>query len=83
MLTTIPVRKPNPQDFVRVHPSSEYRAALAVIELKEDREIYLLPPHIARELPGEFVMAMMFTTINRQGVLHLAGSAPRSRRSDQ
>lgn len=71
LLTTVPVRKPNPQDFVRVHPSPEYRAALAVIELKEDREIYLLTPSIARELPGEFSMVMLFTAINRQGVIHL------------
>ena len=30
-----------------------------------------MPPHIARELPGEFVMVMMHTTITRQGVLSL------------
>jgi hypothetical protein len=71
LLTTVPTRKPNPQDFVRVHPSPEYRAALAVIELKEDREIFLLTPSIARELPGEFAMVMLFTAINRQGVVHL------------
>jgi len=71
LLTTVPVRKPNPQDFVRVHPSPEYRAAFAVIELKEDREVYLLTPSIARELAGEFVMVMVFTGINRQGVVHL------------
>ena len=71
LLTTVPVRKPNPQDFVRVHPDPEYRATLAVIELKEDREIYLVTPPIARELPGEFVMVMLFTTINRQGVVRL------------
>ena len=71
LLTTVPVRKPNPQDFIRVHASAEYRAALAVIELKEDREIYLLTPAIARELPGEFNMVMLYTAINRQGVLHL------------
>ena len=71
LLTTIPVRKPNPQDFVRVHPDPKYRAALAVIEFKEEREIFLLPPNIANELPGEFVMAVMHTTINRQGVLSI------------
>ncbi len=71
LLTTVPVRKPNPQDFVRVHPGADYRAALAMIELKEDREMYLLMPEIARELPGEFMMAMTFTAINRQGVVHL------------
>jgi hypothetical protein len=56
---------------VRVHPGAEYREPLAVIELKDDREFYLLPPPIARELPGEFVMVMLFTAINRQGVVHL------------
>ena len=40
LLTTVPVRKPNPQDFVRVNPDPAFRAALAVIELKEDRETY-------------------------------------------
>ena len=71
LLTTVPVRKPNPQDFVRVHPAPEYRETLAVIELKDDREIYLLPPPIARELPGEFKTAVLHTAINRQGVVHL------------
>jgi hypothetical protein len=71
LLTTVPVRKPHPQEFIRVHPSPEYRAALAVIELKDDREIYLLTPDIARELPGEYVSVMLYTAINRQGVVFL------------
>jgi hypothetical protein len=71
LLTTVPVRKPNPQDFVRVHRDPEYRAALAIIELKEDREVYLVPSAVARELPGEFVMATVYTAINRQNVVHL------------
>jgi len=71
LLKTVPVRKPGPQDFERVHPSEEYREALAMIELKDDREFYLLPPSIAKQLPGEFVMVMLFTAINRQGVVHL------------
>jgi hypothetical protein len=71
VLTTIPVRRPNPQDFVRVHPDPEYRAPLAIIEVRDDREIYLVPPHIATELQGEFVMATLYTTISRQGVVYL------------
>jgi hypothetical protein len=71
LLTTIPVRKPSPQDFVRVHPDPEYRAVLAIIELKDDREIYLVPAPMARELPGEFAMATIYTAINRQGVVFL------------
>jgi hypothetical protein len=71
LLTTVPVRKPNPQDFVRVHPDSNYRMEFAVIELKDDREIYLLLLPIAKQLPGEFTMVTLYTTINRQGVVHL------------
>ena len=71
LVTTVPVRKPNPQDFVRVHADPAYRLALAVIELRDDREIYLLPPPIAQQLPGEYATATLYTTINRQGVVHL------------
>jgi hypothetical protein len=71
LLTTVPVRKPNRQEFIRIHPSPEYRAVLAMIELKEDREFYLLTPDIARELPGEYVSVMLYTAINRQGVVFL------------
>jgi hypothetical protein len=71
LLTTVPVRKPNPQDFVRVHPSPEYRGTFAVIELKDEREIYMVTPEVARELPGEFSTVVLYTAINRQGVLFL------------
>ena len=72
LLTTVPVRKPNRQDFVRVHPNPAYRLApTALIEVKDDRETFLVPPAMAIELPGEFVVATIYTAINRQGVLHL------------
>lgn len=71
LLTTIPVRKPTPQEFVRVNSEPAYRGNFAVIELKEDREIYLLTPNVAEVLPGEFFMASIFATINRQGTLCL------------
>jgi hypothetical protein len=38
LLTTVPIRKPGSQDFVRVHPGPAYRETLAFIELKDDRE---------------------------------------------
>jgi hypothetical protein len=71
LITTVPVRKPNKQDFIRVHPSEEYRSALALIELKEDREIYVVPPHIAQELPGEYFSAVLYAAINRQKAVFL------------
>jgi hypothetical protein len=71
-LTTVPVRKPNKHDFVRVHPDLAYRLTpAAIIELKEEGEVYLLTPNMAQQLPGEFDVSTLYTTINRQGVLHL------------
>jgi uncharacterized protein YbdZ (MbtH family) len=72
LLTTVPVRKPNRQDFVRVHPDPMYRLTpAAIIDVKEDREVYLVTPNMAQALPGEFSTVTLFTTINRQGTLHL------------
>jgi hypothetical protein len=72
LLTTVPVRKPNRQDFVRVHSDPKYRLTpAAIIEVKEDREVYLVTPDMAQALAGEFATVTLFTTINRQGTLHL------------
>jgi hypothetical protein len=72
LLTTVPVRKPNRQEFVRVHPDPAYRLTpAAIIEVKEDREVYLVMPDMAPILPGEFSTVTLLTTINRQGTLHI------------
>jgi hypothetical protein len=71
LLMTVPVRKPNPQDFSRVHPDPAYRMEFAVIDLKDDRELYLLTPTIAAALPGECIPVTLYTAINRQGVVYL------------
>jgi hypothetical protein len=70
LLTTLPIRKPNKQDFVRVHPSEEYRLTAALIELKEDRETYLVMPGFIRQLgEAEYFLATLYLCINRQKVL--------------
>lgn len=71
LLTTVPVRKPKSQDFVRVHPSADYRRDFAIIELEEDRESYLVTPTVAADLQNEFKPKTLFTAINRQGVVFL------------
>jgi hypothetical protein len=72
LLMTVPVRKPNKQEFVRVHPDPSYRLTpAAIIELKEEREMYLVTPAVAAALPDEFSAMTLFTGINRQGVLFL------------
>jgi hypothetical protein len=68
---TVPVRRPSPQDFVRVNANPAYRVKFGVIELKDDREDYLVVPHLVPQLPGEVVFKTIFTAINRQGVVFL------------
>jgi hypothetical protein len=54
LLTTVPVGKPGRQEFVRVHRDPMFRLTpAAIIEVKEDREVYLVLPGIAQQLPLE------------------------------
>src|SRR5262249_5908089 len=71
LLTTVPVRKPNPQDFVRVHPDTAHRRNLLMLNLKDDREFYVVRPELAEALAGETVCKTVYTAINRQGVVTL------------
>ena len=65
------MKRPSPQDFIRVHPAPEYRENFAVIDLKDDPEDYLVRPEILQELAGETVLKTIFTSVNRQGVVCL------------
>ena len=49
LLTTVPARRPSPQDFVRVHPAPDFRENFAMIDLKDDREDF---PCAARAVAG-------------------------------
>jgi hypothetical protein len=73
LLTTVPVRKPNKQDFIRVHPDPEYRlCGIAIIELRDDRETYLVMPSYAQGLdPQLFNRCNLYLGINRQKVIFL------------
>jgi hypothetical protein len=70
LITTIPVRKPSKEWFVRTHPDPAYRLQTAVLELKEDREVYLVAPGLWPGLASEttFSPRLLVTSINRQGV---------------
>ncbi len=73
LLTTVPVRKPSRERFVRTHPDEAYRLQTAVLELKEDRETYLVSPRLWEALAAEatFSPRLLVTAVNRQGVLFL------------
>ncbi|TFH72490.1 hypothetical protein E3V39_13065 [Gammaproteobacteria bacterium LSUCC0112] len=70
-MVTCPVRKPNKQEFVRVHPGVEYQLRAHILELKEERETYLVMPAVAAALPGETRTANLRLTVSRQGAVFL------------
>jgi hypothetical protein len=71
LLRTVPVKRPHKQQLVRVHPSESYRLTAAIIELEEDREVYLVQPHVARELPFLVSPVTIFAAVTRAGVVFL------------
>jgi hypothetical protein len=73
ILSLVPVRKPNRTNFFRVHPGEDYRMDVGILEMKEERETFLIPPDMMSE-PGIYelvVPARLVTYITRQGVVGL------------
>lgn len=67
VITVLPCRKPNRQEFIRVRPGEEWRLETAVYEDKVSREIYLVARELWHELPSEISPVCLLTTITRQG----------------
>jgi len=67
VLTSVPVRKPGNQVFIRVHPSEGHSMVVAVVEIKEDGECYLVLPELYPELAQEAKVKMLYTAITRDG----------------
>jgi hypothetical protein len=73
LLTTVPVRKPGKEVWFRTHPDQDFRLATPVIELKDQKETYLVARPLWEELMGEptFVKKLLIPAITRQGDLFL------------
>jgi hypothetical protein len=71
ILTTVLIRRPDPQEFIRVHP--DWRLQTFVLEVKAHRDTYLIHPSLRDELLArhEVVPKVLCTTVTRQGVLLL------------
>ncbi len=67
VLTVIPCRKPNRQEFMRVRPGKDWRLETGLFEDKQNREIYLVERELWSELMGELFLACLFFAITRQG----------------
>jgi len=70
-LVACPVRKPNKQEFVRVNPDSAYHLRACILELKDERETYLVMPDVAAMLPGETRTVDLRLAASRQGAIFI------------
>jgi hypothetical protein len=71
LLTTVPVRKPNRQEWIHIHPDENYRGKFAIYTIKEERETYLVVPHVAKQVKSEIVKCIIYVWQNASGVTGL------------
>ena len=64
-ITRIPNKKPDKQQFIRVHPEPEYHFPACIIEYDETREKYIVLPEVAQELAGEVKSVVLYPYITR------------------
>jgi hypothetical protein len=70
VILTLSVRSnPPKQDFVRTHPT--LRLDVALLELKEEREFYLVRPEMYAELAEEIISVRLYLTATRLGGIFL------------
>jgi hypothetical protein len=70
-IITVPVRKPDRQSFIQIHPDEDWRMPALILELKEDRDNYLVIPSLMESFPDEFVPKCLFTCQTKQGATFL------------
>jgi hypothetical protein len=64
--TTVPIKRPNRQEFIRVHPDEDKRLLAALITLEEDRETFLVLPTFVQQVdPQMYAIHTLFLAVNR------------------
>lgn len=67
VLTMVPIRKPSPQAYVRVHPDVAWTLVVAVVEMKDDNDVYLVLPELYSALAQEARPKQLYIGITRDG----------------
>jgi hypothetical protein len=67
LLLILHVQKPNKQSFVRVNPSPDLRIRIAVLELREEGETYVVVPAVAEQIPSEVKFVELRLAVTQQG----------------
>jgi hypothetical protein len=78
VLSMVPVKKPEKTWWIRTHSSPDYRLQTGLLELKEERETYLVDPALWPALAAEpaFGPRLLVTSLSRQGVVFLWPPSP-------
>lgn len=71
VLTTVPCRKPNRHEFIRVRAGEEWRVETGAFEDRVNRDVYLVERSLWCELAGEIYPVCIFLSITRQGNVFL------------
>jgi hypothetical protein len=72
-VTDVPVSKPSKSQWVRTHPDKAYQIETLLLELEEERELYLITPSLHSALITEPTVSrrLLITSITKQGRLFL------------
>ena len=69
IINAIPVRKPSPYWWFRVHPDPSYHYRTRLLEIKEDNELYMVARELRAGIENRLVSKELHTCITRQGTV--------------
>jgi hypothetical protein len=67
LLTTVPVRKPNKQQFIRVHPGEDYTMAVRLLEYGDQKDKYMVDPNVEHPALEQAAPYLLVLFVDRSG----------------
>jgi hypothetical protein len=71
VLAHVPIRKPSPTEWVRVHPDADMTLATSFYVDRESRETYLVVPEMREVLITGVKVMLLVTAVNSRGSVFL------------
>jgi hypothetical protein len=68
---SIPLRRPDRQHWIWIHPGLDWRASVAVLDDKANQRTYIVEPAIVPEVTADVVPKLLVTYATRQGTTGL------------
>jgi len=63
----VPLRKPDSQEWVYIHPSKDWRDSVGVLVDKANREIYVVEPELMPEITETLIPKLLVAYVTRSG----------------